>query len=327
VVLFGVAGGMLAGTRVNRPRVAGGCPPLSDVQISATGSTVVCPNSTGGVVTVTDTGGCNNGHQWGYRTVSGGPITNILWQTGSTYTINGADYPGVGTHYLVETTTSQDHSVRTSNEIPVTVGAAPAAVATGSAPACSAGSTPLHGSGAANCRWSPLASLSDPDSCDPIARPFTTTTYSLTVSDGTGCASTNTAQVTVTVDATCSGPFRFHTVQPCRVFDTRLPPASPAPFPHGTQRVIPLQGYCGIPSSARALAVNVTVTDATADGFLVIYPTGGAFPGSSAINWRTGQTRANHALFTLGTAGQLAVYCGGQPGQTHVILDVSGYFE
>jgi hypothetical protein len=42
---------------------------------------------------------------------------------------------------------------------------------------------------------------------------------------------------------------------------------------------------CGVPSDARAVAVNVTVVDASESGDLRLYPAGTGLPISSAINF------------------------------------------
>ena len=96
---------------------------LSGVSISVAGSTTVCPTCTGGTATVTDTGGGPATHQWGFRTTSGGAMTNIPGQTGISYVINGADFPGAGNYLLVERTTSTAScgAPLVSNEVPVTV--------------------------------------------------------------------------------------------------------------------------------------------------------------------------------------------------------------
>jgi subtilisin family serine protease len=96
---------------------------LSNVSINVVGTTTVCPTCTGGTATVTDTGGGPATHQWGFRTVSGGAITNISGETGVTYLIDGSDFPGVGNYFLVETTTSTAGcgAPLVSNEVPVTV--------------------------------------------------------------------------------------------------------------------------------------------------------------------------------------------------------------
>jgi serine protease AprX len=96
---------------------------LSNVTINVNGSTTVCPTCTGGTATATDTGGGPATHQWGFRTVSGGAVTNIAGETATTYLIDGNDFPGVGTYFLVETTTSTAGcgAPLVSNEVTVTV--------------------------------------------------------------------------------------------------------------------------------------------------------------------------------------------------------------
>ena len=121
----------------------------------------------------------------------------------------------------------------------------------------------------------------------------------------------------------------FHTVTPCRVFDTRNP-AGPWGGPRleaGVDRPFVVGGRCGVPATARAVSVNVTVTEPTAGGFLVLYPVGGAAPLASTINFQPGQTRANNAEATLGAAGDLVVRAGMPSGGVHVLLDVTGYFD
>lgn len=95
--------------------------PLSNVSIAVAGSTTIGTPCTGGTATVTDTGGGTSGHQWGYRTVSGGTITNLSGQTGTSYTLNCANFPAAGSYFLVERTTPGCGSALISNEIPVTV--------------------------------------------------------------------------------------------------------------------------------------------------------------------------------------------------------------
>ncbi|HEX5715722.1 MAG TPA: S8 family serine peptidase [Thermoanaerobaculia bacterium] len=94
---------------------------LSNVTIAVAGSTTIGSPCLGGTATVTDTGGGSNAHQWGYRTVSGGAITNISGQTGTSYVLNCADFPAVGSYFLVERTTPGCGPTLISNEIPVSV--------------------------------------------------------------------------------------------------------------------------------------------------------------------------------------------------------------
>jgi uncharacterized protein (DUF1800 family) len=87
-------------------------------------------------------------------------------------------------------------------------------------------------------------------------------------------------------------------------------------------------GQCGISPTASAIAVNVTVTNPSAAGFVKIYPAGTAAPTTSVINFRTGQTRANNAILPLGTSGGFNAVAGiGAGNAVHLIIDINGYFD
>jgi CSLREA domain-containing protein len=121
----------------------------------------------------------------------------------------------------------------------------------------------------------------------------------------------------------------FYTVSPCRVADTR-----DAPGPSGgpalaanTVRTFPVASLCQIPTSARAVAINLAVFQPSNDGDLRVYPAGGAAPLASAINFRTGIVRANNAVVPLGAGGQISVQCDMPSGSTNFFFDVYGYFQ
>jgi hypothetical protein len=116
----------------------------------------------------------------------------------------------------------------------------------------------------------------------------------------------------------------YHTVTPCRILDTR-DPAGPygAPSLTSTTRPFVIAGQCGVPANATAVAINLTVTNGTSAGFVVASPTGGALPPVSTINYGAGQTRANNAVVSLGSGGQLSLTAS---GTVDAILDVAGYF-
>ncbi len=115
---------------------------------------------------------------------------------------------------------------------------------------------------------------------------------------------------------------------PCRLVDTRKPagPLEGPALPAGATRIFPMVGTCGIPLTAKAVSVNVTVAQPAAAGDLRLYP-GGSPPQASAINYRAGQTRANNAVSGLGASGGLSVRCDQPEGTVHLILDINGYFQ
>ncbi|HEV2854012.1 MAG TPA: hypothetical protein VHC97_14535 [Thermoanaerobaculia bacterium] len=123
-------------------------------------------------------------------------------------------------------------------------------------------------------------------------------------------------------------PLRFYTLPPCRLADTRNPngPLGGPALQPGTVRPFTLTGVCGVPVTAKALSLNVTVTQPGAPGFLTLYPGGQLKPQTSSINFAMGQTRANNAVLPLGDGtGILQVFTA--DGPVHLILDVNGYFQ
>jgi hypothetical protein len=94
---------------------------LSSVSVAPPGPQTVCTTCTGGNLTATETGGGAVTRQWGYRATSGGAITFIPGETGTSYLVDGADFPGQGTYYVVVETTPQCGIPTVSNEVQVDV--------------------------------------------------------------------------------------------------------------------------------------------------------------------------------------------------------------
>jgi hypothetical protein len=125
------------------------------------------------------------------------------------------------------------------------------------------------------------------------------------------------------------GSLCFFTVPPCRVLDTRNSDQGPA---FGSEdRVVTVARKCNVPITAKAVALNVTVTGPTSPGFLTLHGDGTTPPAASTIDFGAGQTLANNAVSALSVAGDgtLRVFAsiGGQSPSVEVILDVTGYFE
>ena len=130
---------------------------------------------------------------------------------------------------------------------------------------------------------------------------------------------------TVTITQWAEGTV-FVPVTPCRVADTR---SANSPFggpvlAGGTSRSFAIpQSACGIPNSALGYSLNVTVVPAGQLSFLTLSPTGRTRPLVSTLNSFTGKVVANAALVPAGTGGSIDVFV---TDQTHVILDINGYF-
>ncbi len=110
--------------------------------------------------------------------------------------------------------------------------------------------------------------------------------------------------------------------------DTRGPdgPLGGRALQPGQSRSFPVAGKFGVSDWVRAIAVNLTVTEATAPGHLVVYPGGSPIPLASQINFRSGQTRSNNAVLRIGNDRSIVVV-NGSAGTVHLIIDASGYFE
>jgi len=92
-------------------------------------------------------------------------------------------------------------------------------------------------------------------------------------------------------------------------------------------RTFPFAGVCGIPSTARAVSVDVTVTGTSAEGNVRLFPGGTPPPSTSTVNVKAAQTRANNGMVTLGTAGDVGVMLAPAGATGHVIIDVNGYLQ
>ncbi len=117
----------------------------------------------------------------------------------------------------------------------------------------------------------------------------------------------------------------YFTLTPCRLFDSRQ--SGPA-LASGLSRKITARGACGIPATAQALTVNVTVTGPTGDGYLTAYAGAAVLPEASTLNFSAGGTRTNNGVVLLNADGTLALYSSvNGPGTVQAIVDVTGYFQ
>jgi hypothetical protein len=138
--------------------------------------------------------------------------------------------------------------------------------------------------------------------------------------------SAGTVTYTAQASWTATSGADLYTVAPCRLVDTR----TSYPLQADQTRSFLAAGHCGIPITAKALMLNVTVIGSTGNGYLTLYPDNLSVPVSTTINFQTGLTRANSAVVRLSTDGEgrVGVYTsvnGG--GVVHLLLDVAGYFE
>ena len=119
-----------------------------------------------------------------------------------------------------------------------------------------------------------------------------------------------------------AGGLSLFTLTPCRVVDTRI---SGGPISGGTSRSFAvLNSGCGVPASAQAYSMNATVVPSGPLGYLTVWPTGIAQPLVSTLNALDGQITANALIVPAGTGAGVSAFVA---DLTHLILDVSGYFQ
>ncbi|MGA3210287.1 MAG: Ig-like domain repeat protein, partial [Terriglobales bacterium] len=121
---------------------------------------------------------------------------------------------------------------------------------------------------------------------------------------------------------------QFVPVTPCRVVDTRNadgPFGGPELTTGETRSFAILSGPCtGIPATASAYSLNVTVVPPGPLGYLTIWPAGEGQPTVSTLNSLDGRIKANAAIVPAGSSGAVSVYVN---NTTNVVLDIDGYFE
>lgn len=139
-------------------------------------------------------------------------------------------------------------------------------------------------------------------------------------------------------DDTLGAATSFFTLTPCRLLDTRNPPGltgGPA-LTANVARSVQLNTSCGIPATATALSLNVTVVNTPGTGSLRVFPGHlDAVPNTNVVSYRAGTTRADNVVVALSPAshagtvttrnGMLKLYS--TLSGVHVVVDVNGYFQ
>ena len=127
---------------------------------------------------------------------------------------------------------------------------------------------------------------------------------------------------------------------PVRILDTRCA-VSPAPsycageniptenasigtVGSGKTITVTVTGLANVPKTATAVVLNVTVTNTSTGGYLVVYPGSGKPPTASDLNWTKGTTTANLVIATPSSTGTVTIY--NFSGTTDVMVDVMGWY-
>ena len=121
------------------------------------------------------------------------------------------------------------------------------------------------------------------------------------------------------------GALLFVPMTPCRLVDTRNatgPFGGPSIAGESSRSFVIPNSACGVPSTAAAYSLNVTVVPRAGLGYLTVWPTGVAQPVVSTLN-SDGRVKANAAIVPAGTSGAISVYA---TDTTDLVLDINGYF-
>jgi protocatechuate 3,4-dioxygenase beta subunit len=127
--------------------------------------------------------------------------------------------------------------------------------------------------------------------------------------------------------ASTSRSGRLRTVTPGRLLDTRaatITGYSGSKPTAGSTVPVSVLGAQGVPTSGvSAVVMNVTVTEATAAGYVTAWPEG-TRPGTSNINVdAVGGTTANQVVIPVGADGSIRLFT---QGGAHLIADVTGWY-
>ncbi|MDW3216709.1 MAG: PKD domain-containing protein [Ilumatobacteraceae bacterium] len=117
----------------------------------------------------------------------------------------------------------------------------------------------------------------------------------------------------------------FVPIDPSRIFDTR--PSEPAPGPKGviaddSTITVQIADVGGIPADASGVVLNATYIS-TAPGYVTLWATGLARPGTSNVNAPIGgDVRANGVIVDIGEQGRIDAYA---LTGAHLLADAFGY--
>ena len=156
-----------------------------------------------------------------------------------------------------------------------------------------------------------------------------------------GYASPGDYTVTVTVTDssgrtdTASRPFKaayapsgYLRTNPYRLLDTRTDPQVSLQGGRENTFTIPTGFAAGAdapPANISSVVLNITVTDATEDTHLSVWPTGQPRPKTSNVNVAAGRASANLVTVPVGQAHAISTYLNS--GRGEIVVDVVGFYR
>jgi protocatechuate 3,4-dioxygenase beta subunit len=119
----------------------------------------------------------------------------------------------------------------------------------------------------------------------------------------------------------------YHPIAPVRDLDSRYSTGLSGKFTANTPRGLKVGGINGVPTSAKAVTGNITVTGSSFGWALYAGPAPVASPKASTLNFLTGQVASNNLTVALSTDGQIYItFLSIAGAKTDVVFDVTGYY-
>lgn len=119
----------------------------------------------------------------------------------------------------------------------------------------------------------------------------------------------------------------FTGLTPVRVLDTRdgtgVVGSRPARLGRGSVIAIDVAGQEGVPADAKAVMLNVTITEAAGRGYVTAWPCGQPRPVASFLNFVRGVDQANLTPVRIGDDGTVCLFVN---EGTEVVADLNGYY-
>ena len=138
------------------------------------------------------------------------------------------------------------------------------------------------------------------------------------VADAVGTADTSST--------TSADPEVFKGIEPLRLLDTRrgIGASAAGAFGPGETRTLVVAGVEEVPWTATSVAINVTLsTSETSTSYVTMWPTGSTQLDTSTSNATPGQAVPNFAIVALGDG---AMDVSNEAGDTHIVIDIVGYY-
>jgi PKD repeat protein len=123
----------------------------------------------------------------------------------------------------------------------------------------------------------------------------------------------------------------YQAIAPCRALDTRVADYGVGRLPAGITTPIQIQGNCGVPRGAKAIAVHATVVSPDGDGYLRLDRPDRTLTNHASVLFKATDPSISNALIVelseqqrdLGITPSIA----GSGTGLHLVLDVVGFFK